>query len=153
MNLSMPAVRRRVTALACALAMSLPALQATTVSPVHADEPAAINGVCNAGVLCSRTVNLSVFGVYVAKKWCDPVSGPCASSTPGQDYLWLSPGQSTPSLEDWDAFRIDAGWCYSYTISPPGTPRIRYGQRWIQVHNGQLASITGQARVPSFLCF
>jgi hypothetical protein len=139
MKLSLSAIRRRVTVIACALAVSVPVLQATAASPANADG-------CTGGVICSATTNLSVFRVRVALDWCG--GGPCA----GTAQMWLSPGQSTPLLEDWDAFRIDAGWCYSYAITPPGIPVRRYGERWIQVHNGQRANILGQARVPSFLC-
>ncbi|MFI7709216.1 hypothetical protein [Nonomuraea sp. NPDC049480] len=140
MNLSLPTIRRRVIAIACALTMSVPVLQVTAASPANADG-------CDGGVVCSAITNLSVFRVRVYQDWCEG-SGPCA----GTAQMWLSPGASTPLLEDWDAFRIDAGWCYSYAIAPPGLPVRQYGERWIRVRNGMRANILGQARVPSFLC-
>jgi hypothetical protein len=140
MNLSLKSIRRRVTAMACALAVTVPVLQATTASPAYADDN------CTAGVLCSATTNLSAFRVLVARNW--DCGGPCASP-----QMWLSPAASTPVLEDWDGFRIDSGWCYSYVISPGGIPVRQYGEKWVQVHNGFRATILGQARVPSWLCF
>jgi hypothetical protein len=137
MKLSWKPMRRRVAAIACAVAVAVPLLQATA-SPARADG-------CSGGAVCSAVTNLSVFRVLVIRDW-ECVNQSCANT------MWLSPGQSTPLLEDWDGFRIDAGWCYSYAITPPGIPVHRYGERWIQVHNGQRANILGQARVPSFLC-
>jgi hypothetical protein len=142
MNLSLKTIRRRLTAMACALAVSVPVLLATAASPANADDR------CTGGVLCSATTNLSAFRVLVSRQWCDGRNGPCE----GSQSIWLSPGASTPPLEDWDAFRIDSGWCYSYNITPGGIPRRQYGERWIQVHNHERAYIIGQARVPSWLC-
>src|SRR2546421_2711790 len=62
---------------------------------------------------CSETYNRSNASVQVAHDWCkadderrsqeDP---PCGSSSKTM-VLW--PGEHTPSHEDWDAFRADAG--------------------------------------------
>ncbi|TWP47958.1 hypothetical protein FKR81_30275 [Lentzea tibetensis] len=142
MNVSLKNTWRRVAAIACTLAVSASLLQAATASPASADDK------CTVGVICSATTNLSVFRVRVSKSWCPKDGAPC----PGSDEMWLYPGQSTPLLEDWDAFRIDSGWCYSYFLTPPNIPYRKYGHKWVRIHNGQRADILGQARVPSWLC-
>ncbi|MBB4965447.1 hypothetical protein [Saccharothrix violaceirubra] len=128
--------------MACVLGVSVPLLQATTAVPAHADDR------CTAGVICSATTNLSAFRVLAVEKWN------CKEPCKGRQE-WLAPGKSTPLLEDWDGFRVDSGWCYSYVMSPPNLLVRTYGRKngtWIRVHNGVRATIVGQARVPSFLC-
>lgn len=145
MNLSPNALRRRVLMIAISLFLSAPISQ-MTAPPAHADDG------CKGGIMCSSTKNLSVFPVEVAKKWCNGKKGPCDKSDEGQEFRRLRPGEETPLLEDWDAFRIDRNWCYSYMILPTRFPIREHGEKWVQVHGYERAIIMGQARVPSWLC-
>ncbi|GGJ67681.1 hypothetical protein [Streptomyces brasiliensis] len=72
---------------------------------------ASANDDCYYG--CSQTYNQSPYRVYAAKRWCNSKNGPC---TDYNSYMWLDPGSvgkptHTPLNQDWDTFRVDAGWC------------------------------------------
>jgi hypothetical protein len=106
---------------------------------------------------CSQTYNQSPYSVYTAHNWCDSGSyhGPCQS---GNSYLWIGPGSSgspthTPLSEDWDTFRVDAGWCYKVTITHDyglWSSNHTYDQRgkgalWIQIHNDETGIVRSQS--------
>lgn len=104
---------------------------------------------------CSSIANRSGLGVYVARDWCGTLeqltqnSPPCGAAN--TDH-WLADGAGTPSHEDWDTFRVDAGWCYQirtwHKIGYNTYATInRIGQStavWVRVHNDQIAFITSQ---------
>jgi hypothetical protein len=72
---------------------------------------------------CSTTVNHSSLGVLAVRDWT------CSSGTTGtastgcvslSHTKWISGnGGTTPSGEDWDAFRVDAGYCYKVWFRLP----------------------------------
>jgi hypothetical protein len=97
-------------------------------------------GSCTFG--CSETHNTSNLGVLAGRNWGNPY---------GQT-LWISPGGKTPQKQDWDAFRVDAGWCYHVLWYTYGIPdhstnynQIGRGEVWIQVHNYQTAVVQRQS--------
>ncbi|MFI8303414.1 hypothetical protein ACIF80_08185 [Streptomyces sp. NPDC085927] len=64
---------------------------------------------------CSEFTNGSHLGVLAVKHWN------CSTGTTGTasegcvntgDTKWIDPGKRTPSGQDWDALRVDAGYCY-----------------------------------------
>lgn len=69
---------------------------------------------------CSSTYNDSGVGATAYFNWCTGLgTGDYTSEEPrcsdedvAQDTRWLNPGDHTPDNQDWDAFRVDAGWCY-----------------------------------------
>jgi hypothetical protein len=72
----------------------------------------------------------------------------CVHITP-QD--WLSPGGRTKSGEDWDAFQVDAGYCYKVELHVPGKTwtvnNNRSGQTtpvYVKVENWGTATVKGQ---------
>ncbi|HEX2685820.1 MAG TPA: hypothetical protein VHN14_04350 [Kofleriaceae bacterium] len=97
---------------------------------------------------CSETHNKSQYGVFTARDWCS--GGPCS----GSQTLWIYTGQQTPDNQDWDTFRVDAGWCYKGSIRTyiyPFWHTTNYtwdqsgkGNLWIQVHNNQTATVDWQ---------
>lgn len=105
--------------------------------------------------LCSSIANRSGLGVYIAHDWCGNAeqltqnSPPCGAQP--TDH-WLANGDGTPSHEDWDTFRVDAGWCYKirtwHKIGYNSYATInRIGQStgvWVRVHDDQIAFITSQ---------
>lgn len=115
---------------------------------------------CTGG--CSETVNQSAYSVFVAKNWCWS-SGTTASTTTSDPYCssssqrkWISPGNQTPAGEDWDTFRVDAGWCYKvrfeewewYGLHVWTVTYNRAGQSspfWVKVENNATAYVTKQA--------
>ena len=107
-----------------------------------ASQPASAGGSCTFG--CSETHNTSGLSVLAGRNWGDPY---------GQT-LWIAPGGKTPQKQDWDAFRVDAGWCYHVLWYTYGVPdhwtnynQIGRGEAWIQVHNHQTAVVQRQHTV------
>jgi hypothetical protein len=85
-------------------------------------------------------INSSGYSVLAAKNW--------GSKSP---QSWLSPGSATPRWEDWDAFRIDAGWCYKFIIWQGPIPTWHTWDRrgldsaWYQIHDHQSADVYFQS--------
>ena len=109
---------------------------------------------CDAG--CSQTYNQSAYGVYAAHDWCDSGSyhGPCVDhGTYHNSYMWIPAGGHTPLNQDWDTFRIDAGWCYRITITYAYglySEDFTYDQRgkgevWIPIHNDETGIVRFQS--------
>jgi hypothetical protein len=116
---------------------------------------------CALGVLCSATENNSAYSVYIARNWCWN-SGTTASSTTSDpscssssDRRWIVPRQSSPSGEDWDTFRVDAGWCYRvhfaeaewYGLHEWDVTYNRAGQStpvWVKVEDNAIAIVESQ---------
>jgi len=110
---------------------------------------------------CSETANQSAYSVYTARNWCvgaSPWAGntmpSCSDGNVAQQFLWIAPYTGrTPDGQDWDGFRVDAGWCYHVVLfSWPGPWRsdFQYDRRgmstglWVHVHNNELAYVTSQ---------
>jgi hypothetical protein len=106
--------------------------------------------------LCSRIVNDSPYWIVIARNWCgdeeylvrnDP---PCGA---GQEVT-LNAGDSTPVAvnEDWDTFRVDAGFCYIWTIWRLDLSSDSWywdltgsdTHAWVRVHNDERATIQAQ---------
>ena len=121
-----------------------PAADAAPAAPAAPDAPAAVAGEkwCYVtGDLCGRVLNTSSYGVLALKNWGDMGS-----------TSWLSAGSSTPRWEDWDGFRIDAGWCYKFVIYNGPIPwwftrdlRGVSQHQWYQIHDHQTAEIYFQS--------
>ena len=71
---------------------------------------------------CSKTYNDSGYGVLAIRDWT------CGTGTTGTastgcvslaNTVWLTRGQRTPAGHDYDAFQVDAGWCYKVELSTP----------------------------------
>ncbi|MDH2425509.1 hypothetical protein [Sphaerisporangium sp. TRM90804] len=78
---------------------------------------------CTAGIYCSQTRNQSTLGVLAIRNWtCS--SGTTGTASTGCVSLgvteWINPGYRTNDGEDWDAFRVDAGYCYKVRFTVPG---------------------------------
>ena len=138
---------RKITTLATAGALAVGGLLAGAVD-------ASAGNSCFGG--CSKTYDVTRFSVLVARDWCSNsgYSGPCK---PRKRYKnkWLPPGtrahpSHTPLNEDWDAFRVDAGWCYRVSIATPWNRvakvynRVGKGALWVRVRNYQGAWVTNQ---------
>jgi hypothetical protein len=71
---------------------------------------------------CSTTANQSRTAVLAVRDWTCSY-GTTGYASPGcvslSNTRWLSSGQWTPAGQDWDAFRVDAGWCYKVELFLP----------------------------------
>lgn len=71
----------------------------------------------------------------------------CVASTPRQ---WIYYGQRSPSWEDWDSFRVDAGYCYKVTFTLPYDQWTEYINRsgttavWVKVEDHGMAFVYAQ---------
>jgi hypothetical protein len=93
-------------------------LSATVTTGLATTPAAAAVRLC---VLCSKTTNSSGGSVFVVKSWTCSGGSTGSSSTgcAGGETRWISNGDSTPAFEDWDVFRVDAGWCYRVRFMIP----------------------------------
>ncbi|TKK89912.1 hypothetical protein FDA94_08540 [Herbidospora galbida] len=116
--------------------------------------PAYAGGNCS--VVCGRVVNDSTTGITAFQHWtCSTgttgtASTGCVASSP---TMWLTTFASTPSGQDWDAFRVDAGWCYRVLLEVPGKAwTMTYNRStsstpvYVKVENWGLATIKAQKR-------
>lgn len=104
---------------------------------------------------CSKTDNESHLGVFVARDWlCGGTTGStggesCVTSDPAK-RRWIYTGQRTPSGQDWDSFRVDAGYCYKVRFSLPYDAWIHYYNRsglgaiWVKVEDHAIAFVQAQ---------
>lgn len=106
--------------------------------------------------LCSSIINHSTLGVYIAQDWC--WSGTTGSSRTEDPYCsssserkWLNPGAGTAMGEDWDTFRVDAGYCYKVQFNLPYDTWTQYynqsgtsTHRWVKVEDHANAYIKAQ---------
>ncbi len=84
---------------------------------VSGSTPASAGTSCS-WVGCSTTVNDSAFSATAYRNWCwggnstgDSTENFPYCNTDGGLYL-SAYGGHTPRDQDWDTFRVDAGWCY-----------------------------------------
>lgn len=128
--------RWAVVGMLASLAVSLPAGTASAGTS------------CTGG--CSETHNKSSLGVYAARDWCDGV-GACS----GSPTMWIPSGGTTPQKQDWDTFRVDAGYCYvgsirTYVYPFWNTKNYTWDRRgtsamWVKVANNQTATVDRQS--------
>lgn len=142
--------RAVVTAGVVAVALALAAVVLLTPYP-------AAHGRLRCSLLgCSQTVNGSEYPVLVARDWtCSggttgTVATDCASA---HRTHWLAPGERTRRHQDWDAFRVDAGWCYRVRFVLPykawTTTYDRIGQptpAYVKVEDHAVAYVLAQGR-------
>jgi hypothetical protein len=107
--------------------------------------------------LCGRIVNDTNLSAYVARDWKGTSeilyqnSPPYAASS-SHPAKWLSGGGATGRFEDWDTFRVDAGWKYEWTVYyrwggigwGSSDRRGSSTGAWIRVHDDQVVHITSQ---------
>ncbi|MEU1179122.1 hypothetical protein ABZ464_16005 [Streptomyces sp. NPDC005820] len=111
--------------------------------------------------LCSTTVNDSAYGVTAFFNWCrggdstgdsTATEPKCASDGVKQKTQNLTArGGHTPYSQDWDAFRVDAGWCYKVKFIRTGQPQFTrtYDRRgttalWVKVGDNADAHVLDQ---------
>jgi len=64
--------------------------------------------------------------------------------------MWISPGGGTPWNQDWDAFRVDAGYCYRVDFSQPFYAwsttynRSNNSAVWVKVEDDTVATVMAQ---------
>jgi hypothetical protein len=119
-----------------------------------------MGSTCRSG-LCSQIENSSQYWVYLARDWCGTANyiynntPPCGPSGTQHPTRYLDPNVTTPQFQDWDSFRVDAGWKYNYTVYFRGC--ICWSNRsvdrrgsstaaWVRVHDNEVAVITSQTR-------
>jgi hypothetical protein len=138
------------------MAASVIAVTATSTAVLGSFAPAAhASGSCVLGIYCSTTVNLTSLGVLAVKNWTCGGYSNGDSSTGCVDLgttrvLWQ--GDATPAGQDWDAFRVDAGWCYRVSFDAGLTTYTRvYDRRgmsspvYVKVSDDAEANIVGQS--------
>ena len=103
--------------------------------------------------LCSATRNESSLGVYVGRDWqCGGTTGTaggenCAAAA---NRKWIYTGESTPAWNDWDTFRVDAGYCYKVHFILPYDSWDQYYNRsgtsavWVKVEDHGVAVVKAQ---------
>ncbi len=114
--------------------------------------PAAHAGGCTAYVFCSNTINSSSWGATAIKNWTCSGNSTGDWSTGCVDLsttMYLPPGSSTPAFEDWDAFRVDTGWCYrvlfeTYTSTWTRLYYASHSPIYVKVSNDAIANIEAQ---------
>ncbi|MEU3464471.1 hypothetical protein ABZ721_31535 [Streptomyces sp. NPDC006733] len=140
---------RTIARAGVALSLALAGLLA--VSPVsQADD-----GPCSSP-WCSETYNVSGDSVYVARSWCGDQewlaqdAPPCGAKD--TDY-WLQNGHGTNPNQDWDSFRVDVGWCYTFQTTSflwgeyPKEVVDRRGKptaEWVRVHDDETTVVISQ---------
>jgi hypothetical protein len=124
---------------------------ATVAAPVTG--PVTQGGSCTVLVICSQTQNTSTLVVSTARNW---VCGGGTGATGGYGcvsgpFLTIGSGTGhTPYFEDWDSFRVDAGYCYRVTFVQPHYQwnstynRVGAGAVWVKVGDTTTAVVTAQ---------
>lgn len=117
--------------------------------------PAQAGTSCTLGIFCSTTYNRSSLGVFVVRNWnCSTGTTGTASTgcvNLGGGTRWIDPGKDTPHAEDWDAVRVDAGYCYRIRLQmPQKTWTMTYNRSglntpvYVKVENVGLAVVEAQ---------
>ncbi|WP_218004484.1 hypothetical protein [Microtetraspora niveoalba] len=137
------------------------ALTVISVSALLVNSPPASAGADCSLVGCSTTVNDSAHSVYAYRNWCrdNDSTGDSTETYPSckvdnvaQTSRYLSPGDNTPRKEDWDTFRVDAGWCYKVYFNRLWAPSFTrtYDRRgksalYVKVGDEAIAHIQAQS--------
>ncbi|MFD8630773.1 hypothetical protein [Streptomyces sp. NPDC059533] len=139
-------IKGRVSGAAAVLAVGA-GLGLMAPSPAYAGESCTLAG-------CSETYNQSGTYATALKNWtCDwGTTGSWSTGCAGGAAYGLPSGSKTPGGQDWDVFRVDAGWCYWVRLEVPGkTWDVRYDRRgqstpvYVKVENWGTAYIKGQS--------
>lgn len=113
---------------------------------------------CSALFGCSEVENWSGLTAFAVHDWtCEgstgtvDTTGECVAG--GLRLLGSTPGSHTPDGEDWDALRVDAGWCYRVQFvnwwgKSWSASYDRRGQSdaYVKVEDGSIAYVVGQSR-------
>ena len=147
---------RAMIMLASTLMLVVTGLAGLGAGAASAGEPAPGAGIEGGSCIepfCSKTWNYSSLGVYVGKDWqCSGTTGTrggenCVAANP---RMWIYNGERSPWGQDWDAFRVDAGWCYKVTFTLPYDQWTEYinqsgtGAVWVKVENHGMAFVYDQ---------
>lgn len=154
-------LRLRITSMAIALAaaagvvaVSPTAAGAAPVAERAPEAPAAVTAdSCTPLLGCSQIHNDSPYYVVIRPNWgsCPGgtgASGPISCTSGASKTLYA--GVHTPQNEDWDTFRVDAGWCYRVKFYLPYRSwterynRSGQGETWVKVENWATAVIEDQ---------
>ena len=136
-----------------------PGTDPAKVAPVGTPAPVGPvpqGGSCSVLVFCSQTQNNSSLGVLTARDWLSCGGG--TGATGGENCVtqdqnrrkWIYTGGYTPLFQDWDSFRVDAGYCYRVTFVQPHYQwnstynRSGLGAVWVKVGDTSLAVVTAQ---------
>jgi hypothetical protein len=127
---------------------------ASTASTAKAAAPVAVAAdSCTPVLGCSQIHNDSHTFVIIRPNWScgggtGSTGGPeCTNGT--SEYLFGGGGK-TPSNQDWDTFRVDAGWCFRVKFYLPYRSwtvtynRVGLGETWVKVENWATAVIQAQ---------
>ncbi|GAA0418876.1 hypothetical protein Acor_82020 [Acrocarpospora corrugata] len=136
----------RTARLLTALAMSVAVPAGLAPAPA-----AAAAGEC---IFCSTTVNQSAYGITAYKSWrvsCGGTTGNSGTDCVDAPALYVGPGGHTPWDQDWDSFRVDAGWCFRVRFSIPYKnwteryDRRGQGSTFVKVENHAYAFVEAQS--------
>ncbi|MDX3310917.1 hypothetical protein P1S61_17950 [Streptomyces sp. ME08-AFT2] len=158
MNMHMKGLARRLGTGRVRSVVVVAALGGTAVMGVAPNAQAGTG--CTLG-LCSTTVNDSAYGVTAYFNWCrggdstgdstatEPKCAPDGARQKSQNLT--ARGGHTPYNEDWDAFRVDAGWCYKVKFVRTGQSDFTrtYNRRgtsalWVKVGDNADAHVLDQ---------
>lgn len=144
-----PGIHRAATPRALVLALAATALAIVTPAP------AAEAGSSCIEPLCSTIENRSTLGVYIGRDWT--CSGGTTGTARGESCVstsnrrWLPQGSTTPAWQDWDSFRVDAGYCYRVHFILPYDSWTQNDNRsgmttpvWVKVEDHAIARIQAQ---------
>jgi hypothetical protein len=150
-------------AVLAAVAGPMPAAHADTAGNRRTAAYAAKGKDCS-WVGCSSTVNKTGYAVTAYFNWCragdstadwtkkEPT---CTDDGAKQKKRILAANDHTPWDQDWDAFRVDAGWCYivDFDLPGPANRHERYDRRgksavWVKVGDEADAYVTRQTLKP-----
>jgi hypothetical protein len=107
---------------------------------------------CSPFVGCSQIHNDSNTTVLIRPDWnCGGSTGSTGGAAcAGGSSKTLYVGDHTPTNEDWDTFRVDAGWCYKVRFYLPFTSwtswynRSGLDETWVKVENWATAVVVAQ---------
>ncbi|MEU6810361.1 hypothetical protein ABZ920_15480 [Streptomyces sp. NPDC046831] len=136
-----------------AAAIGLATAAASILGPV---QTAAAGESCTLG-MCSETVNQSSTWVVAYKNWTCSTgstgtsSTGCVQTNDNTKIRTLAPWTQTPGGEDWDAFRVDAGYCFKVRFTTVyGSSSTKYYNRsglgavYVKVGNDATAYVLAQ---------
>lgn len=134
---------------------------AATAAALLPAAPAQAGSGCVLGE-CSTTFNQSSASVWVAKDWCwnegttgsSKTDDPYCSDSTERRWIAAYTGR-TPSGQDWDTFRVDAGFCYQVHFLEHefwGSEawdvtynQVNKGHLWVKVETNAIAFVRSQA--------
>ena len=150
----LPAIVICTAAIATAVVTAPTAAAAPPAAPVAAPS-AAVADPPTVQACCSYIRNGTNLPVVAYKSWtCGHGTTGTASTScvnPNGTWRWVAANDSTPVFEDWDALRIDGGWCYRVELHVPGKTwtvtynRVGLGHTYVKVEDWGRGLVTAQA--------